>query len=167
MKSLEQSGVLTKVRGGGGRYENGKGRVNIWRLDVEALKKQAEVKADQLEANEQNEPIKIPEKGAASCTGKGAANTHQGCNKPTATVQSDAHDPILPISQEKKTNGIARPSHPRGGGSMPKHNLNELRPWVNKYDAPKQSRASKLKQMHMQLEWDRKNQQRASNNRIH
>lgn len=149
--SLEQTGVILKERGGGGRYENGKGRVNVWRLDLETLRNQALAKAEYLESNTETIASESTDKGAVGCTVKGAVEQHQGCSRPTATVQPTAQDQVSPIPQEKKTNGIVRPRHPKGGGTMPKYNPNDLRPWANRFDAPKQTRADRLKQMRMQI----------------
>lgn len=152
--SLEQTGVILKERGGGGRYENGKGRVNIWRLDLETLRNQALTKAECLESNTENSTSESTDKGAVGCTVKVAVEQHQGCSRPTATVQPTAQDQVSPIPQEKKTNGITRPRPPKGDGTMPRYNPNDLRPWANRFDAPVQIRADRLTQMRMHFKHD-------------
>ncbi|MBL4698923.1 MAG: winged helix-turn-helix domain-containing protein [Phycisphaerales bacterium] len=165
--SLEGTGVILKERGGGGRYENGKGRINVWRLDLDALRNQALAKAEKLESNTENNAPESIDKGAVGCTVKGAVEKHQGCSGATATVQPTAQDQVSPIPQEKKTNGIARPRHLRGGGTMPIYNPNDLRPWANRFDAPKQTRANRLKQMRMQLAHSEDSARNTSKSVIH
>jgi len=70
--SLEQTCVILKERGGGGRYENGKGRINIWRLDLDTLRNQALAKAENLESN--------PENNTSKSTNKGAVERRQLCS---------------------------------------------------------------------------------------
>lgn len=152
--SLEQSGAIIKERGGGGRYENGKGRINAWRLDLDVLRNQAVVVSEKIELNSKNKAADSIDKGAMDCTVNSAVEQRQGCTLPTATVQPTAQDQVSPKPQEKKTNRIARPRHPEGGGTMPKYNPNDLRPWVNQHDAPKKSRANRLKQLQMVLAHD-------------
>ncbi len=149
--SLERTGVIINERSGGGRYENGRGRLNVWRLNLDALRNQALAKAEKLESSTENKGTESTDKGAVGCTVMSAAEQRQGCSRPTTTVQPTAQDQVSPIPQEKKTNGIARPRHPKGGGTMPRYNLNDLRPWVNQHDAPPKIRADRLTQMRMQL----------------
>ena len=148
--SLEQSGAIIKERGGGGRYENGKGRTNIWRLDLDVLRNQAVVNTEKFKFNTKNKAADPINEGAVDCTVYSAVEQRQGCTLPTATVQPTAQDQVSPIPQKKNPNGIARPRHPEGGGSMPpRYNPNDLRPWANRFDAPKQTRADRLTQMRM------------------
>tara|TARA_R110002072_G_scaffold42064_12_gene118127 strand:+ start:77569 stop:78348 length:780 start_codon:yes stop_codon:yes gene_type:complete len=178
IRSLENSGAIVKIRGGGGRSESGKGYVNIWNLDLDALRMQAlDREPDDPDTPTQSgvnetatSPPKSISKGADSCTVNGAWNQPQGCGIPTATVQQTAHDPITPKKESNKESAAiaadiqgkqSRPSI-RQRRKYPDH----LIPWVNRYDGPKQSRANRLDQIHAQLALDEENARQKSKNQL-
>lgn len=135
MRALERKGVLHKSRGGGGRFENGKGRVNIWELDLDRLR--------QPTGN-----------GEARCTVKGEADAREGCNADAPTVKPIAQDPTLPTDPKKEIKrGPASPAPAArgGGGTMPRDLPDPIRPWVNPYANPEQQRAARLAQLRAQM----------------
>mgnify|MGYP003112541078 CR=1 FL=1 len=181
IRSLENSGAIVKVRGGGGRSETGKGYVNIWNLDLDALRLQAlDREADDPDTPTQSgvnetatSPPKSISKGADSCTVNGAWNQPQGCGIPTATVQQTAHDPISPTTPKKESNkeSAAIAADIQGKQSRPpirqrRKNPDHLIPWVNRYDGPKQTRANRLDQIRDQLARDEENVRRKSQNQL-
>jgi hypothetical protein len=135
MQSLEKIGVLEKLRGGGGRAENGRGYVNIWKLNLEALKP-------------------TQNKGAVCDTVKGAVDQHQGCSQMAARVQPVAQDQLSqlhPKEELKRGPASPAPAAQGGGGLMPPDPRDQLKPWVNHYDGPEQCRAARLGQMRTQF----------------
>lgn len=143
MQSLEATGVLVKVRAGGGRFENGRGRCNVWQLDLDALRC-------------------FRRKGEQSDTENGAQSTQQGCMIDAATVHQTAHDPTSPIPLQIKNPNTLHAAGAAGGAkewdgiegpatasrrALPKG----LRPWVNRFDHPEQSRADRLAQLRAQV----------------
>lgn len=158
MNVLESMGVLVKQRGGGGRYENGRGRVNQWYLDLDSLgsfkrtpKKGAA--GDTLE-------------GAADCTVKGAVRRHQGCSGTIPRVQRTAQDQSLPSHQEKKSNVRAEQSTQMAtappaatdnaaaaalpAASRRRRAADEVRPWVNRFASPECSQEERLELLRAQ-----------------
>ena len=155
VRSLEQSGAIHLIRGGGGRSESGRGITNVWALNVKELKQQA---LDREAATLGHTQPPHHQYDAGDCTLKGEAEQSQGCRNPASRVQPAAHDPISPIpprEESKKENAIneaciqSKKSRPpiRQRRSRP----DGLNPWVNHYDGPKQSRADRLSQMRAQI----------------
>ncbi|MBO6740610.1 MAG: hypothetical protein JJ916_12195 [Phycisphaerales bacterium] len=151
IRSLESTGAIVKLRGGGGRSESGKGYVNVWEFRPDVLIEQAQHRG------------RVGDKGTVSQTVKGADSTDQASGFEPSRVREPAHDPTLPISPTKEPNkecaagaaddqdqGLRTPvRHKR---TLPK----QLRPWVNRADAPAQSRADRLNQIKAQLGVDGK-----------
>jgi hypothetical protein len=135
MKSLENIGVLVKQRGGGGRAENGRGYVNIWKLDLDRLR------------STQN-------KGAANDKVYGAPEQYEGCSETTEKVQPAAQDQLSQVNpKEDSKRGPASPAPAAqgGGGPMPPDPRDLLKPWVNNYEAPEKCTADRLRQMRVQF----------------
>ncbi|MCC5822626.1 MAG: Lrp/AsnC family transcriptional regulator [Phycisphaerales bacterium] len=106
MRALERTGVVVIERAKGGRYENGRGRVNVWRLDLESLSS----------PDPPNQHPAAKGKGAADCTVNGAARhtdngavqRREGRSLTTPTVQPAAPDPSSSkLIQEKNPMGDA------------------------------------------------------------
>ncbi len=134
MRALERKGILNKSRGGGGRFENGKGRVNIWELDLDRLRKPTG-------------------NGETGCTVMGEAEAREGCNGDAPTVKPVAQDPTVPTHPKKESKrGPASPAPAArgGGGTMPRDLPDPIRPWVNQYADPGQQRAARLAQLRAQ-----------------
>lgn len=151
VKSLEKTGVIHKIRGGGGRNEAGKGITNIWVLDLEALRQQALAREPE---SENIETERHPPNGAADCTGNGAGNQHQGCSPATPTVQPTAHDPTSPtppIEETKKEHSVCAADDEVQIHRRRVCPTNVL-PWVSRYDGPKGTRANRLKQLRAQAQ---------------
>ena len=155
VRSLESSGVIRLIHGGGGRSESGRGITNLWKLDVNELRQQAlDREAATLGLTRPTHHLN----GARDCTQKGEAEQRQGCREPTSRVQLAAHDPISPIpprEESKKENptneACIQSKKSRMDIRQRKWRPDGLRPWVNRFDGPRQSRADRLTQMRMQL----------------
>ena len=147
IKSLESTGVIVKIRGGGGRSESGKGYVNVWEFRPEVLIEQAQYRG------------RLGDKGTGTETVKGTESTKQASGSEPSRVRGPAHDPTLPISPTKEPNkecaaGAAGDQDPELRTPVRhKRTLPTLvRPWVNRADAPAMCRADRLKQIRAQLE---------------
>ena len=151
IRSLESTGAIVKLRGGGGRAENGKGYVNVWEFRPDELVSQSMRRG-------RNES-----KGTESHTVKGAWNEPQGSGSDETRVREPAHDPTLPISPTEETNidcaAIAADDQDEGLRVPVRHKRTlpkQLRPWVNRADAPSVCKADRLKQMQAHFEADHK-----------
>jgi len=137
MQSLESAGVLTIVRAGGGRAENGMGYVNKWRLDVNRL-------------------LPTQNKGDADGTVKDVDDRLQGCRETTPTVQPVAQDQISSTTQKEITNhGAASPAPAAqgGGGSMPPSVRDLVKPWIHGSERADVRRAKRLKKIEADLKF--------------
>jgi hypothetical protein len=110
VRDLEDLEVLVKVREGGGRYESGSGRVNVWQLDLDAL--YGFVLLPEPKTNPR--PAKDPNagSGATHFTPKGATHTREGCNGQTEGVKPGAHNPRNQLPPNNLANNP--PSKPAG-----------------------------------------------------
>lgn len=156
VRSLESSGAIRLLNGGGGRNEAGRGITNVWLLDVAALKQQA-LDRDDLNHPDDDSPHKC--NGADSRTDKGESEQRDGCSIQAHTVQQPAHDPTSPTypkKETKKERAADADSTQRVHSKSPVRQRricpDGLNPWVNRYDGPKQSRADRLSQMRSQLQ---------------
>lgn len=147
IKSLESTGVIVKIRGGGGRSESGKGYVNVWDFRPDVLIEQAQHRG------------RLGGKGTVPETVKGTESTDQESGSEPARVREPAHDPTLPISPTKEPNkecaANAADDQDQGLRTPVRHKRTlptQVRPWVNRADAPSMSRADRLKQIRAQLE---------------
>jgi hypothetical protein len=156
VRSLESSGAIRLLSGGGGHNEAGRGITNVWLLDVAALKQQA-LDRDALNHPDDDSPDKS--NGADSRTDKGESEQRDGCSIQAHTVQQPAHDPISPIDPKKESNkeyptdaDFTHGVHSRSPIRQRRKRPDGLNPWVNRYEGPKQLRADRLSQMRTQLQ---------------
>lgn len=102
IRVLEDLDLLVKLREGGGRYESGHGRCNVWQLNLELLGDFAlppeprYVKPPSTAA--------LPPKGEAGCTPKGEPDRRTGCDGPHPQVKPVAHNPSRPTSPRSLAN---------------------------------------------------------------
>ncbi len=136
VRRLEQTGVIERLRRGGGRSESGKGYVNAWRLSLERL----------IPENKGATGCTVKgAKGEADCTLKGATEQRQECNEATGRVQSVAPDQKNQNTQKEKQRAATPPPPAKhGGASSPREPSGQ---WVN----PEASRADREAQRRQQL----------------
>ncbi|MCA9276851.1 MAG: Lrp/AsnC family transcriptional regulator [Phycisphaerales bacterium] len=163
IRSLESTGVIVKLRGGGGRSESGKGYVNVWEFRPEVLIQQAQHRG------------RVGDNSTVSQTVKDMESTDQASGLEPARVRESAHDPTLPTPPKEESNkegaAIAAGDQEQGLRIPVRHKRTlpfQVRPWVNRADSPKMSRADRLVQMREQLKLsDKKPLARSAPNPVH
>jgi hypothetical protein len=124
LRSLEATGVIVPIRQGGGRAENGRGYVNMWKLDPERLRG-------------------LP-RGVSEGTDSDVPEETEGRHLGTERVSQDAPDTSLQEPQEKNPSGG---SPLAGVASEPPRAPDRRRPYVNRHAPPDVQRIQVLEQL--------------------